>query len=78
VVGEPFAVYPDFTGEIEAVRELGELTLARSCIHGHGAGSDAPMDQKLWQVARVRHGKVIWWRFWSSEAAALEAVGLPE
>ena len=73
-----FAVYPDFTGEIEAVRELGDLTLARSCIRGHGAGSDKPMDRTLWQVARIRKGKGIWWRFFSSEADALEAPGLRE
>jgi hypothetical protein len=29
-------------------------------------------------AARVRHGKVIWWRFVSSEADALEAAGLQE
>jgi len=77
-LGEPFAVYPDFTGEIEAVHKLGDLTLARSCIHGHGAGSGTPMDRTLWQVARIRQGKGIWWRFFSSEAEALEAVGLQE
>jgi hypothetical protein len=36
------------------------------------------MDQPVWQVADYRHGKVIWWRFFRSQAEALEAVGLPE
>jgi len=36
------------------------------------------MDRTLWQVARIRQGKGIWWRVFSSEAEALEAVGLQE
>src|SRR5215207_4777396 len=39
------AVYPDLTGEIEEVRELGHLTLARMHMYGRGFESDAPMDQ---------------------------------
>jgi ketosteroid isomerase-like protein len=70
------AVYPDFTTEIEEVRERGDLTITRACIHGRGLESDAPMDQTVWQVAEQRHGRVIWWRFTSSEAEALEAAGL--
>jgi ketosteroid isomerase-like protein len=72
------AVYPDFTTQIEEVRELGDLTFARIRIHGRGLESDAPMDQAVWQVADYRHGKVIWWRFTRSEADALAAAGLRE
>jgi hypothetical protein len=54
------------------------VTIARVRMHGRGLESEAPMDQTPWHVARVRHGKVIWWRFVSSEADALEAAGLQE
>jgi ketosteroid isomerase-like protein len=69
------AVYPDFEEEIEQVRDLGDLTIARVRMHGRGAESDAPTDQKVWAVGEARQGKVIWWRFVSSEAGAVEAAG---
>jgi len=43
-----------------------------------GVESDAPMDQTMWQVAEYRHGKTIGWRFFTSEAEALEVAGLRE
>jgi hypothetical protein len=52
------------------------VTIARVRMHGRGLESEAPMDQTLWHVARVRHGTVIWWR--QQRAAALEAAGLEE
>jgi ketosteroid isomerase-like protein len=70
------AVYPDFRAEIEVVRDLGDMTIARVRGHGRGVESDAPIHQSIWQVARVRHGKVIWWSFVGTEAAAREAAGL--
>ena len=72
------AVYPDFGAEIEAVRDPRDVTIARVRMHGRGLESEAPMDQTPWHVARVRHGKVIWWRFVGSEADAREAAGLEE
>jgi ketosteroid isomerase-like protein len=72
------AVYPDFTAEIEEVRDLGDRTIARARVHGRGVESDAPMTQTMWQVAEYRHGKTLGWRFFTSEAEAVEAAGLPE
>jgi ketosteroid isomerase-like protein len=72
------AVYPDFKAEIEDVRDLGDRTIMRARVHGHGLESDAPMDQTMWQVAEYRHGRTIGWRFVNSEADALEAAGLSE
>ena len=72
------AVYPDFRADIEDVRDLGDLTITRVRMYGRGVESDAPMDQTVWQVARPRDGKVSEWRFFSSEAEALEAAGLRE
>jgi ketosteroid isomerase-like protein len=71
-------VYPDFTGEIEEVRDLGDRTIARVRVHAHGIGSDMPMGQTMWHVCEYRHGKVIGWRFVNSEAEAFEAAGLRE
>jgi ketosteroid isomerase-like protein len=66
-------VYPDFTGELGEVRDLGDRTIARVRVHAHGAGSDLPMGQTMWHVAEYRHGKTSGWRFFNSEAEALEA-----
>jgi ketosteroid isomerase-like protein len=72
------AVYPDFRAEIDDVRDVGDLTITRLRIHGRGVESDAPMDQEVWQVVRIREGQGIFLRFFSSEAEALEAVGMVE
>jgi len=73
-----FAVYPDFRADIEELRDLGDLTITRGRMHGRGVESAAPMDQEVWQVGRLRDGKVIGWRFFRSESEALEAAGLRE
>jgi ketosteroid isomerase-like protein len=72
------AVYPDFTTEVEDVRGLGDLTMARLRIRGRGVESDAPIDQTVSVVAHFRQGKAIWWFFASSQASALEAARLRE
>jgi hypothetical protein len=76
---ELFDVSPDFRGDIKEVRELGDdVVFARVRFHGHGAGSNALMDQTSWQIARVRDKKAIWMGIYRSEAEALEAAGLSE
>jgi ketosteroid isomerase-like protein len=71
-------VYPDFTAEVEDVRDLGDRTITRVCFHGHGVASDVPIGQTMWQVAEFRHGQIIGWRFVTSEVDALEAAALSE
>jgi ketosteroid isomerase-like protein len=71
-------VYPDFRSEVEETRDLGDLTIARVRVHGHGVESDAPMEQTVWVTAEFRNGKIVWWRFVRSEAEALDAAGLSE
>jgi ketosteroid isomerase-like protein len=71
-------VYPDFTAEVEDVRDLGDHTITRVWFHGHGVASDVPIGQTMWQVAEFRHGQIIGWRFVTSEVDALEAAGLSE
>ena len=71
-------ILPDWTIEVVEVRDLGDVTLAVLRNRGHGAGSDIPIDQRLWQVAEWRDKKVVRWTSHETEAEALEAVGLRE
>jgi ketosteroid isomerase-like protein len=71
-------VYPNFTSEIEDVRECGDLTVGRQLFRGQSNGSGTQMEQVAWQVTKWRDNKAIWWRSFSTEAEALEAVGLSE
>lgn len=74
-----FAAFPDFTVDVVQVRSLGEdLTLARCRAHGHGAGSDTPFDQKIWQIVEWRDGLCVRWNSFGSEDEALGAEGLRE
>ena len=76
--GDLFDVFPDFTTEAVEVRDLGDVTLARLRVHGHGADSDAPLDAPLWLAARWRRGKCVRWGAYGTEGGALEAAGLRE
>jgi ketosteroid isomerase-like protein len=73
-----FRVFPDFSAEIEEVRDFGDVTVARARLRGHGTESDAPWEQTQWHVAEWHHKKNIRWRIFMSEAEALEAAGLSE
>ena len=70
--------FPDFSAEVLDLRDAGELTVATLRLRGHGAGSDTPVDATAWHVSRLRGGKCIGWRVYTSEREALEAVGLSE
>ena len=73
-----FAVWPDITVRVVEVRDLGDRTFAALRTRGHGAGSDIPLDESVWQVTRSRHGKRVWWRTFDTRAETLEAAGLSE
>ena len=71
--------FPDFSIEFYEVHDMGgNLTLAAGRARGHGAGSDTPIEQVVWQVARWRRGRIFWWAHFDTRAEALEAVGLSE
>ena len=71
--------FPDFSVEFHEVHDMGgNLTLAAGRARGHGAGSDTPIEQEFWQVARWRRGRCFWWAHFDTRAEALEAVGLSE
>ncbi len=68
------SVYPDFTSEVEEVRDLGGVTVARHYFRGQGMESGAQLEQHHWQVTRWRDGKAVWWQSFPTEAEALAAV----
>jgi ketosteroid isomerase-like protein len=70
--------FPDYAIEVVEVRDLGKVALGVLRVRGHGAGSDTPFEDMLWQLAEWRHEKVVWWEVFRSEAEALEAAGLRE
>jgi ketosteroid isomerase-like protein len=69
------SVYPDFTSEVEDVRDLGDVTVARHYFRGQGFESGAQLEQSHWQVTRWRDGKAVWWQSFPTEAEAVEAAG---
>ena len=75
---ELLSAFPDFSAEPLEVRDLGDLVLGALHVRGHGAGSDVQFDQTIWQVGEWRDGKLLWFRTYTSEREALEAVGLRE
>jgi len=70
--------FPDYTVEVEELRDLGDMTLGHIRGWGHSAGSDTPIIDPFWQPSRWLHGRCVWWRNCSTEAEALEAAGLRE
>jgi ketosteroid isomerase-like protein len=63
--------------EIAEARDLGDVTLGRVRVRGHGLGSGAPMEETHWHVVEWRDGAVVRWRTLRSEAEARQAAGLP-
>jgi ketosteroid isomerase-like protein len=74
------AVSPDFTLEVVEVRDLGDRTVTKFNVRGHGAGSDILVEQTVWSVARahVSGEKAVWIANFATEEEALEAVGFSE
>jgi ketosteroid isomerase-like protein len=69
-----FNVWPDATAKIREAEDLGDTTLFCLDLHGHGAGSEIPLEWTVWQAARWRGGKVYWWASFNTRAEALEAI----
>ena len=70
--------FADFSGEVEDVRDLGDVTVVRVRLRGYGVESRAPMEQTFWAVSEWREKKVVRFLMFASEAEALEAAGLSE
>ena len=71
-------VLPDYTGEIEELHDLGDITLLKVRGRAHGAASKSPVVETFWQPIRWRGGLCIWWRNCATEAEALEAIELQD
>jgi ketosteroid isomerase-like protein len=72
------AISPNFSMEIEEVRDGGDVTITQVRARGRGGESDAPMEQTQWIVTRWRNRQSTWSRIVLSEAEAPEASGLRE
>ena len=75
---ETLEILPDLRVELEDVRGVGDLTLVRGRLRGHGAGSGAAFERTYWGVFRWRNKRTVWWHAFETEAEALEAAGLSE
>ena len=75
-------VFPNLSGELIEVRDLGDMTLVNGRVRGrvrhHGRESEAPFEQAFWLLAEWRHQKAIRWHSFRSEGEALEAAGPSE
>jgi ketosteroid isomerase-like protein len=72
------AAFPDWKVELGEVRSRGNLTFAEMRTRGHGAGSETPVEDTLWQVAEWRDGKCLGWQNYGQKSEALKAAGLSE
>jgi ketosteroid isomerase-like protein len=71
------AVFPDLSGEISEVRDLGAVTLVHGRVRGRvgtGTDSEAPFEQAFWIVATWRDRQAVGWHSFRTEAEALEAI----
>ena len=75
---EALEILPDLRVELHEVRDLGDMTLVRGRLSGHGAGSGVPFERTYWGVFRWHDKRTVWWHAFQSEAEALDAVGLRE
>jgi ketosteroid isomerase-like protein len=64
--------------EVEDVVDAGDQVLVRMRESGRGKASGIKIDQVVFNVLRLRHGKVVHWKLYINRAEALEAAGLRE
>ena len=70
--------FPDYRLDVVEIREQDDVVLATFRAVGHGAGSELPVEDNIFQVTRWRDGKCVWWQVFRTKAEALEAAGLSE
>jgi ketosteroid isomerase-like protein len=66
--------FQDPRWEVLDFQGSGERGVTKLRLAGTLAGVE--LAQTMWQAAKLRDGKLIWWAFFRSEPEALEAVGL--
>jgi ketosteroid isomerase-like protein len=67
---------PDLRAELDEVRDHGDVILVHGRLGGRDAESGVSFERTLWAAIEWRDKHVIWWHAFTSEAQALEAVGL--
>jgi SnoaL-like domain len=67
---------PDYRVEVLEVRDYGEAILARVQGSGSGVTAGAPIVDPHWQVVRWEGRRLVGWRNCSTEAEALDVLGL--
>jgi ketosteroid isomerase-like protein len=67
------ASLPDYTAEVEALDDVGGMTLGQIRGTAHGAASSAPVVETWWQLIGWSDGKCIWWRNFATKPEALAA-----
>ena len=70
--------FDDIRFDPEEILDLGERLLVTVQVSGHGTGSGAPMNQKVFQLFTYRRGLIVRQNDFSDRAQALEAAGLSE
>ena len=70
--------WDEYGFEAERVIDCGDDVLVVAREHGRGAMSGTTVSARNYWVITIREGKILRYREFYDEAAALEAVGLPE
>jgi ketosteroid isomerase-like protein len=64
----------DWRPRVEEAADRDEAVLLTLQFEGRGRSSGAPIDRRVWQVCRVRDSKALWWRIYTTEEDAVEAI----
>ena len=77
-LGELAEDFEDVRFEIDEARDAGEQVVGIGRFRAHGRASGVDLNVPLGVVQRVQRGKIVYIRFFSEPAEALEAAGLRE
>lgn len=72
-----FDSFPDLTIEVLDMIEADDVTIAKLCMRGHGAGGSVPVKTVIWRASRWSGDKCTWWGTFRSEEDARIAMGVP-
>jgi ketosteroid isomerase-like protein len=75
---EWFSAFPDYKIQVREVKDFGDVLVTSLRAIGHGATSDLPLEDAIWQATRWRNGKCVWWQNFYTRNDALNAVGVSE
>jgi len=77
-LGEMAEEWEDVRFEIDEARDAGEQVVGIGRFRARGRASGVDINVPLGALTRVRHGKIVYGRFFSEPADALEAAGIEE